>query len=143
MYQQLLEQFGDVCGFLEMVKETKICAQIVPQLLEIMPDPQRLIDLKLELDVTIDVGQHFVKATYYLESDGSLMFSCYEKLKVVAEACQTPHFANVRAVAVSIANQDASQNGELLERKAKECVQPAILSFLRKFNVELYDTVTA
>ena len=71
------------------------------------------------------------------------MFSCHEKLKAVAEACQTPHFPNVRAVAVSIANQDATQNGELLERKAKECVQPAILWLLRKFNVELYDTVIA
>ena len=96
VYQQLLEQFGDVCGFLEMAKEKKICAQIVPQLLEIMSDPQRLIDLKLELPVTVDVGNHFVKASYYLESDGPLVFSCYEKLKAVAEACQTPHFPNVR-----------------------------------------------
>ena len=108
-----------------------------------MSDPQRLIDLKLELAVTVDVGQHFVKAAYYLESDGPLVFSCYEKLKAVAEACQTPHFPNVSAVAVSIANQDATQNGQLLERKAQECVQPWLLWFLRKFNVELYDTVTA
>ena len=126
VYQQLLEQLGDICEFLEKAKQKKICAQIVPQLLEIMSDPQRLIDLKLEPAVTVDVGQHFVKATYYLESDGSLVFSCYEKLKAVAEACQTSHFPNVRAFAVSIANQDATQNDELLERKAKECVQPAI-----------------
>ena len=130
VYQQLLEQFEDVCGFLEMAKEKKICVEIVPQLLEIMCDPQRLIDLKLELAVTIDLGQHFVKATYYLESDGPLVFSCYEKLKAVAEACQTPHFPNVGAVVVSIANQDVTQNGELLEQKPKECVQPAILWFL-------------
>ena len=61
VYQQLLEQFGDVCRFLKMAKEKKICAQIVPQLLEILSDPQRLIDVKLELAVTVDVGQHFVK----------------------------------------------------------------------------------
>ena len=69
-----------------------------------MTDPQRLIDLKLELAVTVDVGLHFVKATYYLESDGPLLFSCHEKLKAVAEAFQTPHFPNVRAVVVSIVN---------------------------------------
>ena len=130
VYQQLFEQFEDVFGFLEMVKEKKICAQIVPQLLELMSDPQHLIDLKLKLAVTIDVGQHFVKATYYLERDSPLVFSCYEKLKAVAEACQTLYFPNVRAIAVSISNQDGTQNGELLERKAKECVQPAILRFL-------------
>ena len=104
-----------------MAKEKKICAQDVPQLLEIMSDPQRLIDLELELAVTVDVGQHFVKATYYLESDGPLVFSCYEKLKAVAEACQTPHFPNVRAVAVSIANQDATQNGELVAKGQRMC----------------------
>ena len=70
------------------------------------------------------------------------MFSYDEKLKAVAETWQTPHFPKVRAVAVSIANH-ATQNGELLERKAKECVHPGILWFLRKFNVELYDTVAA
>ena len=143
IYQQLLEQFGDVGRFLEMAKDAKFCAQIVPQLQAIMSDPRRLIDLKLELAVTIDVGQHFVKATYYLEGDGPLVFSCYEKLKAVAEACQNPHFPNVRAVAVSIANQDPTQNVETLEQRAKECVQPAIRWFLRKFNVELYNTVSA
>jgi hypothetical protein len=126
-----------------MAKDAKFCAQIVPQLQAIMSDPRRLIDLKLELAVTIDVGQHFVKATYYLEGDGPLVFSCYEKLKAVAEACQNPHFPNVRAVAVSIANQDPTQNVETLEQRAKECVQPAIRWFLRKFNVELYNTVSA
>ncbi|CAB4040917.1 DNA-directed primase polymerase, partial [Paramuricea clavata] len=120
-----------------------VAKRIVPQLQAIMSDPRRLIDLKLELAVTIDVGQHFVKATYYLEGDGPLVFSCYEKLKAVAEACQNPHFPNVRAVAVSIANQDPTQNVETLEQRAKECVQPAIRWFLRKFNVELYNTVSA
>ena len=68
------------------------------------------------------------------------MFSCDEKLKAVAEACQAN---NVRAVAATIANEDATQRASDLERKAKACVQPAILWFLQKFNVKLYDTVTA
>ena len=67
--------------------------------------------------MTIDVGEHFVKATYYLEGDGPLVFSCYEKSKAVAEACQAPHFPNVRAVAAAIANEDATQRAADLERK--------------------------
>ena len=113
------------------------------QLRAILSDPQRLVDYKLELAVTTDVGEHFVKATYYLEGDGPLVFSCYEKLKAVAEACQAPHFPNVRAVAAAIANEDATQRAADLVRKAKACVQPAILWFLQNFNVKLYDTVTA
>ena len=31
------------------------------------------------------------------------MFSCYEKLKAIAEACQAPYFPNVRAVVAAIA----------------------------------------
>ena len=143
VYRQLLEQFGDVAGFLNDAEVENIAPKIVAQLRAILSDPQRLVDLKLELAVTIDVGEHFVKATYYLEGDGPLVFSCYEKLKAVAEACQAPHFPNVRAVAAAIANEVATQRAADLERKAKACVQPAILWLLQKFNVKLYDTVTA
>ena len=54
--------------------KAKLAWQIVAQLRGILSDPQRLVDLKLELAVTIDVGEHFVKATYYLEGDGPLCF---------------------------------------------------------------------
>ena len=61
----------------------------------------------------------------------------------VAEACKTPHFHNVRAVAVAIANEGATQIAATLEQRDKVCVEPPIQWFLRKFNVELYDTVSA
>ena len=93
--------------------------------------------------MTVDVGENFVKATYYLEGDGPLVFSCYEKLKIAAEACQVPHFLNVRAVAADVASVDPTQVVAVLEQRAKACVQPAIQWFLMKFNVELYDTVSA
>ncbi|KAL9970199.1 hypothetical protein ACROYT_G022533 [Oculina patagonica] len=80
---------------------------------------------------------------YFLEGDGPLVFSCYEKLKAVAEACQAPHFPNVRAVVAAITNEDPNQSAAALEQRAKACVQPAIQWFLRKFNVDLYDAVTA
>ena len=82
-----------------------------------------------------------MKATYFLEGDGPLVFSCYEKLSTVSRFCQTPRFPNVRATATATAEEDPCQNVTALERSAKACVEPAITWFLRKFNVDLYDVV--
>ena len=72
------------------------------------------------------------------------MFSCYEKLKAVAEACQVPHFLSVRAVVAAIAREDPNQSAAALEQRAKACVQTAIQWFSREFHVDrLYDAVTA
>ena len=100
---------------------------------------ESLVNFKLELAVIINVGEHFVKATYFLEGDVPLVFSCYEKLQAVAKACQAPYFPNVRAVVAAIVNEDPNQRAAALEQKAKACVQPAI----QKFNVDLNDAVTA
>ena len=132
-------QFGDVARFVEEAKDAKVCPQLPPQLQAILSEPQRPMNLKLELAATIDVGEHFVKATYFLEGDGPLVFACYEKLSAVSQFCQAPCFPNVRA----IAEEDPCQNVTALERSAKACVEPAITWFLRKFNVDLYDVVVA
>ena len=101
------------------------------------------MNLKLELAATIDVGEHFVKATYFLEGDDPLVFACYEKLSAVSQLCQAPCFLNVRAIATAISEEDPGQNVTALELSAKACVEPAITWFLRKFNVDLYDVVVA
>ena len=143
VYQQILMQFGDIERFLIEAEAAKVGPQLLPQLQAILSDPVRLINLKLELAITIDFGEHFVKATYFLEGDGPLVLSCYEKLSAVARACQAPHFPNVHAVAAAIAEENLAQNVAALEQQAKACVQPAIDWFLRKFNVQLYNTVSA
>lgn len=91
-------------------KDAKVCPQIFPQLQEILSDPQQHMLLKLELAATIDVGEHFVKAMYFLEGDGPLIFSCYEKLSAVNQACQLPRYPNVQAIATAIAKEDPGQN---------------------------------
>ena len=93
--------------------------------------------------MSLPLGKHFVKATYFLEGDGPLVFSCYEKLSTVSQFCQTPRFPNVRATATATAEEDPCQNVTALERSAKACVEPAITWFLRKFSVDLYDAVVA
>ena len=143
VYQQILMQFGDIERFLIEAEAANVGPQLLPQLQAILSDPERLLNLKLELAITIDVGEHFVKATYFLEGDGPLVLSCYEKLNAVAQACQAPHFPNVHAVAAAIAEENPAQNVAALEQQAKACVQPAIDWFLRKFNVQLWNTVSA
>ena len=60
-------QFGDVARFVGEAKGVKVCPQLLPQLQATLSDPQRQMNLKLGLAATIDVGEHFVKATYFLE----------------------------------------------------------------------------
>lgn len=143
VYQQLLVQFRDIKRFLEEASAAKVGPKLVPQIQAIFSDPQQLICLKPELAITIDLGEHFAKATYFLEGDGPLVFSYYEKLSALAQVCKAPHFPNVRAIAAAVAEQDPDQNAAALERRAKSCVDPAIQWFLRKFNVDLYDTLLA
>ena len=124
---------------MEEAKDAKVCPQILPQLQEILSDPQQHMLLKLELAATMDVGEHFVKATYFVEGDGPLIFSCYEKLSAVNQACQAPHYPNVHAITTAIAREDSGQNVAALEQRVKACVELAITWFQRKFNVDLYD----
>ena len=107
---------------MEEAKDANVCPQILPQLQEILSDPQQHMLLKLELAATIDAGEHFVKATYFLEGDGPLIFNCYEKVSAVNQACQAPHYPNVHAIATAIAREDPGQNVAALERRAKACV---------------------
>ena len=63
-----------------------------------------LRDLRLELAAVVDIGVHFVKATYLLESDGPLIFISYQRLQEVLNACMAVHQPNVHAFATSIAD---------------------------------------
>ena len=46
-------------------------------------------------DAIIDVGEHFVKAAYFLKGYGPLVFSCSEKLHAISKPCQALYFRNV------------------------------------------------
>ena len=101
------------------------------------------MSLKLELAAIVHVGEPFVKAIYVLKGDGPLAFSCIERLQTVANACQVPHFRNVHAVAVAIAAGYPTKNVAALEQETKRSVEPGIQWFLRKFNADLYNTLSA
>ena len=57
VYQQILMQFGGIERFLIEAEATNVGPQLLPQLQAIFSNPERVINLKLEFAITIDVGQ--------------------------------------------------------------------------------------
>jgi hypothetical protein len=126
----VVNYFGYVEPFLRENEE--ICPANRQHLLEIFDDPQTCQDLRVELAAIVDAGVHFVKATYYLEGDGPLIFSCYEKLSAVARAVAVDSYTNTVAVAREIANGNAALCSQLIAR-AKACIQPGLQLYQQKF----------
>ena len=100
-------------------------------LLEIFDDPQSCQDLCMELAALVDAGVHFVNATYYLEGDGPLIFTCYERLSAVTRAV---------AVAREIAGGNAVLCNQLMAQ-AKACIHPGFQFYHQKFSVQFHGTV--
>lgn len=110
-----------------------------------LDDPQSCLDLKIQLEAVVDVGVHFVKATYHLEGDGPLIFSVYSTLQEVASACASAEstLPNVSAIAREKAGENTSLSAAELLQRGKDCTRPAIHWYLRKFNVEFCYAITA
>lgn len=89
VYKQLQELFGDVRRILDEAEGDKIAQNTMSQLQALISDPKSLAKLKLELVATNDVGEHFVKATYFLGGDGPLVLSCCQKLLTRPVRCLT------------------------------------------------------
>ena len=70
--------FGDVLPFLE--ENPDLAPATRRKLLSILQDSQKNSKLQLELAAVIDAGEPFVKATYKLEGNGALVFSCFDVL---------------------------------------------------------------
>ena len=89
----VLEYFADVEPF---VRENDHLAPATrTHLMEIFNSPGDSKDLELKLAAFVDGGNHFVSATYYLEGDGPLVFSCYERLATVSNAVGVAAYPNV------------------------------------------------
>ena len=92
----MAQYFGDVEPFLRENDVSPMCRM---KLLELFDDPVSARNLELELAAMIDAGKHFVSATYYLEGDGPLVFSCYERLSALAHAIAIESYPNTEAKA--------------------------------------------
>ena len=73
----------------------------------------------------------FTRATYYLEGDTPLIFSCYERLRSVAHAVAVEHYPNTTAVAREIAGGNAVTYNQLMTQ-AKACIQPGLNSSISR-----------
>ena len=71
--------FGDVEPFLD--EDHDIEPNLRPKLLSILKDPQKKALLQIDLAATVDFGEVFVKACYFLEGDGPLALACYEQIE--------------------------------------------------------------
>ena len=74
--KQVMELFGDVESFLRENEDTAPTTRAC--LIGYFDDPQRKVYLQIETAIVVDVGMHFVKATYNLEGDGPLTLTCYD-----------------------------------------------------------------
>ena len=97
MMNLVLEYFADVEP---LVRENDHLAPATrAHLMEIFNSPADSKDLELELAAFVDGGNHFVSETYYLEGDGPLVFSCYERLATVSNTVAVAAYLNVEGVA--------------------------------------------
>ena len=138
--KQVADYFADVEPFLR--ENGHIAPATRQHLVDIFDNPDDAADLELELAVLIDGGVHFVSATYYLEGDGPLIFSCYERLAAISHAVMIESYPNTEALARRRADGNAAVFNQLMA-KAKACIMPGLRFFQQKFSHEFYTVVRA
>lgn len=111
------------------------------KLLEILDDAPKKRKFQIELAVTIDAGEPFVKSTYRLEGDGPLIFTAYKEISSLRATITTKHYPNTDAIARSLSSTP-SQYQQLINY-ANLCVQPAYKYFNTKFGTDLKVAVSA
>ena len=131
------DAFGDVSSFLQddSLPPTR------SKLLEILNDPSKCRKLQIELAITVDAGEPFVKSTYRLEGDGPLVFAAFEEITALRAAISTQYYPNTDAVARKLSSNPGQV--QLLTRYAKNCVQPGYDYFEEKFSNDLLVPLTA
>ena len=125
--------FGDIAPFLE---SKELSGANVKRLRKIMDDQPTQRKQKIEMAVTIDGMEPFVKATYFLEGDGPQALHAYERISLLFSTIPTHHLPNVKSVARALSNGNPSHEQQLLAY-ADSCVQPAYSYFREKFEHDL------
>ena len=93
--RQVRDSFGDVLTFLngdDLPNSSEKLARIIS-------DPSSLWKLKIELAITTDAMEPFVRATYTLEGDGMLALVAYREVSQLKTSVRNAHYPNVIAVA--------------------------------------------
>ena len=135
VYYQVMVHFGDVEPFLK--KNEDLPSATRTKLLSFFTDDKK-DKLQVELAGVIDYGEEFVKATYKLEGDGPLVFTCYEiinALQIAIKRIET-HAPNTKAVIKSISKGSHTVK-ERLRQHARNCMHPGVAYFNRQLSSSL------
>ena len=136
---QILNAFEDVAVFLE---GSDMPRATTTKLLEVIRDQPKCRKLKMELAMTVDAMEPFVKATYLLEGDGPLALVTYVQIRRLFSAISLRHYPNVLTIAKHMSAGDASCEQQLLAY-ADSCVKPAYDYFKSKFENDLRPVLLA
>ena len=131
--KQMHDAFGDVCTF---ISNPELPATTTAKMKDILNNPANSRKLKIELAVTVDSMDPFVRATYYLEGDGPLSLSAYECVQSLYAHIGVRDFKNTNAVARQLAGGNL-QHEQQLQAYASGCVDPAFDYFHAKFDNDL------
>ena len=101
---------------------------------------QKSRDLHLELAALIDGGVHFVNDTYFLEGDGPVIFTCYERLSAVSKAVAVDCYPNTAVVARLFSDGNDALCKQLIAQ-GKACIQPGLRFYQEKFSGQFHGTV--
>ena len=127
---QLMIQFGDLLPF--FTNNTDIGPSIRPKVIEILTNLQQRALLQIELAAVIDLGEHFIKATYHIEGDCALILEAYEIIQQLSAVIHTANYPNLNAVAKSLSPTNVSQQQQWIQY-GMECLQPGIKYFKDQF----------
>ena len=86
----MIETFGDVFSFYSREVSHLLSSSFLKCWIIL-----HKIELQMELAVTIDAGEPFVKATYRLEGDGPLVFTEYEEISTLRAGISSKYCRNV------------------------------------------------
>ena len=106
-------RFNDMQTFL--VDNENVGPMSRQKLLSFFTDNQKHFLLQLELTVTIDYGEPFVKACYQLQGDGSLALTCYEVINRVSASIHAAHTPNVNAVVQCLSGTNTTLSLQLCD----------------------------
>ena len=99
--------------------------------------------LQIEIAVTIDAMEAFVKTIYNLERNGALAISAYYKeIRKVFAVVLAKHYPNVAAVAKQLSQGNSSYENQLVTYGCN-CTQLAFDYFELKFRTDLKSVVDA
>ena len=141
VFQQVMAQFGDLVPFLEEISDVAPATR--SKLHSLLGDSQKNTKLQLELASIIDCGEAFVKATYNLEGDEALVFSCYDVLSSLELAIQSAHFPDLVAVAKKLSTRGNTAQPQQFIQYGKSCVSPGLEYYTTKFTEDLSESVAA